>query len=256
MKGFTAVFQKEVTHYFVSPIAYAVLVVFLVIAGFMYRALVINMALLSLEGAANPMLAERLNTTDLVIRPLMQNIGFILLFVLPFMTMRLFSEEKKSGAIELLLTYAVTDLGVILGKFFAAGFMLLVMLLSLAPSFLMLFALGNPDPGMLLSGYLGLALMGIALLALGIFISSLTENQIVAVAVTFGAVLLLWILPWAADISDGPTGAFLRQLSILQHTESFNKGIIALSDVSFFVLFAVFFLFMTMRSLEAKKWRG
>lgn len=256
MKGLYAIFRKETANFFVSPIAYAVIASFLLISGFFFWANVSFMSLVSLQAANNPMIAERINLTDVVIRPLVQNMSIVLLFVMPLLTMRLFSEEKKSGTIELLLTYPVTDLAVLFGKFLASALLLLIMLAGTFPFLALLFGLGNPDPGTLLSGYLGLLLMGAAFMAMGIFISSLTENQIVAAAVSFGSALLFWILSWSSTLSGETVGAVLRQLSILEHLESFNKGILALSDLSFFVLFIAFFLFLTLRSLETNRWRG
>jgi gliding motility-associated transport system permease protein len=256
MKGLYAIFRKETANFFVSPIAYAVIASFLLISGFFFWANVSFMSLVSLQAANNPMIAARINLTDVVIRPLVQNMSIVLLFVIPLLTMRLFSEEKKSGTIELLLTYPVTDLSVLFGKFLSAGLVLLIMLVGTLPFLALLFGLGNPDPGTLLSGYLGLLLMGSAFMALGIFISSLTENQIVAAAISFGSALLFWVLSWSSTLSGEKVGAVLRQLSILEHLESFNKGILALSDLSFFVLFTAFFLFLTLRSLETNRWRG
>lgn len=256
MRGFLAIFQKESANFFVSPIAYAVISIFLVITGFMFWANVSYMSFISLQASSNPMIAEKINVTDFIVRPLMQNMGFILLFVMPLITMRLFSEEKKTGTIELLLTYPVTDWAVLAGKFAAAMVVLLLMLASTLPSILLLFGLSQPDTGTLVSGYLGLLLMGAAFLSLGLFISSLTENQIVAAVVSFGAVLIFWILSWSASITEEKVGGFLKQLSILEHLDSFNKGIIVLADLSFFLLFTAFFMFMTLRSLEAQRWRG
>jgi ABC-2 type transport system permease protein len=256
MKGLYAIFAKETANFFVSPIAYAVIASFLLISGFFFWANVSFMSLVSLQAANNPMIAERINPTDVVIRPMVQNMSVVLLFVMPLLTMRLFSEEKKLGTIELLLTYPVTDLAVLFGKFLSAVMILAIMLLGTVPSLALLFGISNPDPGTLLSGYLGLLLMGVAFMAVGIFISSLTENQIVAAAVSFGSALLFWVLSWTSTLSGEKAGAVLRQLSILEHLESFNKGVIALADVSFFVLFTAFFLFLTLRSLETHRWRG
>ena len=256
MKGLYAIFRKETANFFVSPIAYAVIAIFLLVSGFFFWANVSFMSLVSLQAANNPMIAERINLTDVVIRPLVQNMSIVLLFVMPLLTMRLFSEEKKSGTIELLLTYPVTDLAILFGKFLASALLLLVMLAGTLPFVVLLFGIGDPDPGTLLSGYLGLLLMGAAFMALGIFISSLTENQIIAAAVSFGSALLFWVLSWSSTLSGEKVGAVLRQLSILEHLESFNKGILALSDLSFFVLFIAFFLFLTLRSLETNRWRG
>jgi ABC-2 type transport system permease protein len=256
MHGFYAVFRKETANFFTSPIAYAVIGCFLLISGFFFWANISFLSLVSMQAASNPMLSQRINMTDVVLRPLAQNMGIVLLFVTPLVTMRLFSEEKRSGTIELLLTYPLGDLGVILGKYLAALFLLAVMLAGTLPAVWLMFKFGPPDLGPLLGGYLGLFLMGAAFISLGMFISSLTENQIVAAAVSFGAALLFWILSWTATFTGDATGAVIRQLSILEHLEALNKGLIALSDVTFFLLFIAFFLFMTARSVEASRWRG
>jgi len=256
MTGWYPVLRKETANFFVSPIAYAVIACFLLISGFFFWANVSFMSLISLQAANNPMISARINVNDVVVRPLVQNMAIILLFLMPLLTMRLFSEEKKSGTIELLLTYPMTDVGVLIGKFLAATLLLVVMLAGTFAFPIMLAGIGKPDYGILLAGYLGLLLMGGAFLSLGMFISSLTENQIVAAAISFGSALLCWVISWSASLTDHTLGAVLRQLSILEHMESLNKGILSLPDMSFFVLFTAFFLFLTLRSIEAYRWRG
>ncbi|MGB6065033.1 MAG: ABC transporter permease subunit [Desulfomonilaceae bacterium] len=256
MRGLWAIFRKETANFFISPIAYTVIAIFLLVSGFFFWANVSFMSLVSLQAANNPMIAQRINLTDVVIRPLVQNMSIVMLFVMPLLTMRLFSEEKKTGTIELLLTYPINDWAVLFGKYLAATLLLLVMLASTLPFMALLFGIGSPDPGTLLSCYLGLLFMGAAFMALGIFISSLTENQIIAAAVSFGSALLFWVLSWSSTLTGEKVGAVLRQLSILEHLESFNKGILALADVSFFLLFTAFFLFLTLRSLETNRWKG
>ncbi len=214
------------------------------------------MSTVSLQAANIPGIAQQLNVTDFIVRPLMQNMGFVLLFMMPLVSMRLFSEEKKSGCIELLLTYPVTDIGVLAGKFLAAILLLLTMLVGTLPMMLLLFGLSEPDSGTILSAYLGLTLMGCAFLALGIFISSLTENQIVSAAASFGQHCFSGLWGGVRRFTGEKVGAVLKQLAILQHLESFNKGVIALADLSFFILFTAFFLFLTLRSLETYRWRG
>ncbi|MBI4962340.1 MAG: ABC transporter permease subunit [Desulfomonile tiedjei] len=256
MAGWYPVFRKETANFFVSPIAYAVIAIFLLLSGFFFWANVTFMSWMSLQAANNPMISARINLNDVVIRPLVQNMAILILFLMPLLTMRLFSEEKKSGTIELLLTYPVTDVGVLLGKFLGAILLLVVMLAGTFPFAIMLAGIGRPDYGVFLTGYLGLLLMGGAFMALGMFISSLTENQIVAAAISFGAAILCWVLSWSSSLTDETTGAVLRQLSILEHVESLNKGILSLADISFFVLFTAFFLFLTLRSIETYRWRG
>jgi ABC-2 type transport system permease protein len=242
--------------FFVSPVAYCVIASFLFIFGFFFWANMSFMSLVSLQAMNNPMIAERINMTDIVVRPLLSNMGIVLLFVIPLLTMRVFAEEKKSGSIELLLTYPISDPAVVLGKFSASILLLAIMLLATWPSMLLLFAIGDPDIGNMFTGYLGLLLMGGAFMALGVFVSSLTENQIISGALTFVAALLFWVLSWSSTIVGEPWGPILRQLSILEHLESFYKGLINVSDLSFFILFTGFFLFMTLRSLETHRWRG
>jgi ABC-2 type transport system permease protein len=256
MAGWYPVFRKEAANFFVSPIAYAVIACFLLISGFFFWANVSFMSLLSLQAANNPMISARINLNDVVVRPLVQNMSIILLFLMPLLTMRLFSEEKKSGTVELLLTYPITDIGVLFGKFLAAMLLLAVMLAGTFAFPIMLAGIGRPDYGVMLSGYIGLLLLGAAFMSLGMFISSLTENQIVAAAISFGSAILCWVLSWSSNLTDATIGFVLRQLSILEHMESLNKGILSLSDISFFVLFTVFFLFLTLRSIEAYRWRG
>jgi ABC-2 type transport system permease protein len=256
MRGWYAVFRKEAANFFVSPIAYVLIASFLLLTGFFFW---LNMAVMSeysLRATNNPMVAGRINLTDFVVRPLLANMGIVLLFVTPLITMRLFSEEKKSGTIELLLTYPITDLGVMAGKFMAAALVILVMLAGTFAIPLILFSFGPPDMGTLLTGYLGLLLLGAAFASLGMFISTLTENQIISAAVSFGAALIFWVLSWASAFVDEKTGTVMRQMSILEHLNSFLKGIISVSDLSFFVMFTAFFLFLSLRSLETHRWRG
>jgi ABC-2 type transport system permease protein len=256
MRGWYPVFRKETANFFVSPIAYAVIASFLLISGFFFWANVSFMSMVSLQAASNPMVAQKINVTDIVVRPVIQNMSIILLFLMPLLTMRLFAEEKKSGSIELLLTYPITDAGVLMGKFISALFVLFVMLAGTVTFPVLLTAIAEPDPGTMLCGYVGLFLMGAAFMAMGTFISSLTENQIVAAVCSFGAALLCWILSWTSAITGDVTATVLKQLSILEHVESFNKGILSLADISFFVLFTAFFLFLTLRSIETYRWKG
>jgi ABC-2 type transport system permease protein len=256
MHGFLAVFRKEISNFFVSPIAYSVIAIFSLVSGFFFWANVSFMSLVSLQAASNPMIAQRINLTDIVIRPLTQNMAIILLFVMPLLTMRLFSEEKKSGTMELLLTYPIDDKAFVFGKFLASVTLLLIMLVGAFSFPILLASVAQPDFGVILSSYLGLFLMGAAFMALGTFISSLTENQIVAAAITFGAAILFWVLSWTSSLVGQSTGTVLRQLSILEHLESFNKGILSAPDVSFFILFIAFFVFLCLRSLETHRWRG
>src|SRR6266446_6836314 len=197
MKNIWIICRKELRSYFVSPIAYLLLVMFAVIFGFFFWNSVgyfVNMALeAQMEGEQTPM-----NISEQIVRPLLSNINVIGLFFIPMISMRLFSEEKRSGTIELLTTSPIRDIEVIVGKWMAAVALYGCLLLVTAINFIFLFKYGNPDWKPLAIGYLGLFLQAGSLLAIGTFISSTTKNQIIAGAVTFGVCIILWVLEWVS----------------------------------------------------------
>jgi gliding motility-associated transport system permease protein len=194
--------------------------------------------------------------TDSVLRPLFSNVSVILLLLIPLLTMRLFAEERRSGTIELLLTYPVRDGAVLTGKYLAALALYAIMLVfTLAyPAMLAYFA--RLEWGPLATGYLGLLLMGATFLSVGIFASSLTENQIVSSLITFGVLLIFWVIGWSADNVGGTWGKVLSDLSILEHYDTFAKGVLDTKDVIYYLNFTVLGLFLTLRSLEARRWKG
>ena len=164
--------------------------------------------------------------------------------------------RSRSGTIELLLTYPVRDGAVLAGKYLAALALYAIMigLTMLYPGIVVYFA--RPEWGPVLTGYLGLLLMGAMFIAVGVFASSLTENQIVASITTFGVLLIFWILGWSADYAGGTVGRVLQHLSLLEHNESFAKGVLDTKDILYYLNFTVLALFLTLRSLEARRWNG
>ncbi|RLB04859.1 MAG: ABC transporter permease [Deltaproteobacteria bacterium] len=256
MRRIWAVWKKELRSYFVSPIAYVVCTGFLVITGYLFYNNIIYYSILSLQAQSTPYLFESLNVTEMVIYPIFINASIVLIFLVPLLTMRLFSEEKKTGTIEILLTYPIRDVEALLGKFGACLCIYLV-ILALNLSYPLIVAIfGKPEIGPLISGYIGLILLGVAFISLGIFASSLTENQIVAAVITFGSILLFWGLGWSKDLVAPPLGDILAHLSLLDHLRSFAKGVIEVKGVVYYLSFSFFFLFLTLRSLESKRWRG
>jgi ABC-2 type transport system permease protein len=176
--------------------------------------------------------------------------------MIPMITMGLFSEEKKRGTIELLLTAPVTDLQVVLGKFLAAFTFFLIMLLSTWIPMAVLYIYGDPASGPILTAYLGLLLYGLALLAVGVFISTLTENQIIAAVLSFGAIMGLWLVDILADQAEATSKEVLTYLSVLKHLEDFMKGVFATSHIIFYLSLTVVGLFLTYRSIDSMRWRG
>jgi ABC-2 type transport system permease protein len=250
------IFKKEMRLYFTSPVAWVIITMFLLIAGYFFYSIFAFYTLASMQSAMNPQMARELNVTDSVLRPLFSNVSVILLLLMPLITMRLFAEERRSGTIELLLTYPVRDGAVLIGKYLAALALYAIMLALtlLYPGILFYFT--RVEWGPLLTGYLGLLLMGATFLAVGIFASSLTENQIVAAITTFGTLLLLWVVGWSAEYVGGPWGRVLSHLSILEHFDTFARGVLDTKDVIFYLDVTIVALFLTLRSLEARRWKG
>jgi len=251
------IFKKEMRLYFTSTVAYVVLFIFLLVMGYFFSQIFYYFSMASMQSAMNPGMARELNVTDGVMRPLFSNIAVILLLsLMPLVTMRLFAEERQTGTIELLLTYPVRDGAVLLGKYLAALalYATLLVLTLVYPAMLLAFA--RVEWGPVATGYLGLLLMGAAFLAVGVLASSLTTNQIVAAVVTFGILLLFWVIGWSAENVGGALGRVLQHLSILDHFDSFSKGILDTKDILFYVNFTLVALFLTLRSLEARRWKG
>ncbi len=256
MKGLLSVYKKELYLFFASPIFWVISFIFLGLTGYFFYSAVAYYSLLSFQAAQNPMLSGQLNMTEFVLKPLFGDISVIMLLLMPILTMRLMSEEKKAGTIELLFTYPLKDSEIIWGKYLAALTVFFLMLLGTLSYMLILAIIGKPEGGPIFTGYLGLALMGAAFIAFGLFASSLTENQIVAAVISFGALLMFWVISWIRSIVGPLTGQIFSYLSIIEHYENFAKGIIDSRDLIYYLLFISFFYFLTARFLETKHWRG
>ncbi len=255
MKNIWAIFKKEIKTYFTSPIAYVVITVFLVLIGFFFYSLIWWFNSQSLQMAQNQYSYQQLNINQMVYSPLFQNMSIILLLMIPLLTMRLFSEEKKINTDELLYTCPISINQIILGKYFASLFVLLAMLFLTGILSIFTFAYGNPELVPILNGYLGLFLMGAAFIAVGIFFSSLTENQIVAAILTFGTLLLFWILNWASYSAGGIWKSVLNYLSFIQHFDDMTRGILDTTDLVYYLSFIFLGLFLTHSVIQSRRWR-
>lgn len=250
------IYKKELRLYFTSPVAYVILTIFLLIAGYFFFSIFSFFTRASMQMAMNPQMGRDLNVTDSVLRPLFGNVSVILLLLMPLVTMRLFAEERRSGTIELLLTYPVRDGAVLAGKYLAALTMYGVMVAGTLAYPAMMISFARVEWGPLLTGYLGLLLMGGMFLAVGIFASSLTENQVVAAILTFGVLLMFWVIGWTAEFAGGPLGTVLTHLSILEHNDTFAKGVLDTKDIVYYLNFTALALFLALRSLESRRWSG
>jgi ABC-2 type transport system permease protein len=254
--GLSAVLKKEMRLFFGSPVAYVVFTFFLLISGWFFSQIFLYYSDISMRSFMQPGMGQSLNITESVMRPLFTNMSVVLLFFMPMLTMRLFAEEKKSGTMELLLTYPVRDGEVLAGKFLAAGalYVILLALTLVYPGLIAYFT--RVEWGPILTGYLGLVLTGGTFLAVGVLISSLTENQIVAGFGTFGVLLGLWIIGWGAEFAGGNLRAVLQYLSITEHMDTFSRGLIDTKDLVYYGSAIALALFLTLRSLDSKRWRG
>ena len=255
MRNIWIVCRKELRSYFVSPIAYILLALFAIAFGFFFWNAV---GIFVYEGIESQMRGGMfpMNVNEQLIRPLISNIAVIGLFLIPLISMRLFAEEKRMGTFELLATSPVRDFEMIVGKWLAAMLLYGGMLLLTALNFIWLFRYGNPDWKPLALAYLGLFLQAGLMLAIGIFISSLTRNQIIAGAVSFVVCLLLWVIGWVNEYDSTPTARMMAYLSVPTHFESFAKGLLSLKDAVFFATAIFLGLFLTARSLESLRWRS
>jgi len=246
--------RKELKSYFASPIAYILIGFFALVFGWFYYVSVSFFLQASLQMGMPG--AGQININTMAIRPLLQNVAVVALFMLPLITMRTYAEEKRSGTIELLLTSPLTDTQIVLGKFFGAVALYALMLLVTWIHIGILFIYGNPEWKPIVTGYLGLLLMGSSFLSIGLLISSLTRNQIVAGMVTFAVLLLLWTLNWMSE-SAGPTmQKVLSALSITERFDDFSKGVVSVSHLVYYVSFISFGLFLTAKSVDSERWRG
>jgi ABC-2 type transport system permease protein len=255
MRNILAIAQKEIRSYFASPIAYIVIGMFALLYGWFYSVMLqyfvrqgINMAMMGGQ--------QTLNINQDMLRPVLQNVTVLLLFVLPALTMRTYSEERRSGTIELLLTSPLTDFQIIMGKFLGALSLYLVMLAVTLIHVGILFVYGNPEWKPIATSYLGLVLLGGSFISLGLFISTLTTNQIVAYISTFSVFLFLWVINWIGSFSSGWIADLTGYLSIIEHFDDFSKGVIDTTHLVYYLSLITFGLFLTMKSVDTERWRG
>jgi ABC-2 type transport system permease protein len=233
MKAFVALLKKEEMALFTSPIAYVVMSVFLVIMGYTFT--------LTLFLTHVPTLVH-----------LFLQIYVLFLLTVPIITMRLVAEERRQRTLEILLTSPLTEVSVILAKFVASVSLIVVMLLLSYTYALVLAVLGAPDWGPIYSGYVGLFLLGAALVAIGLMTSSMVSNQIIAALLSLSLFLLLWIIDHFGWMLSDPFDALAVNLSLLVHFTPFATGSIFLSDVGFFISMALLALFLSVRALARR----
>ncbi len=261
MRNIKAIALQEIKSMFQSWRAYALLTVFLAITGFFFTVFMADFSNKSIEASkyqTYPGFEEQfshLNINDAVITGIFGSTSFILLFVIPGITMRLLSAEKKRGTAELLLTSPITTTELVTGKFLGGLGTIVVMLFCTFFVPLFAFFYSKPDWGPVWTGYAGLLLLSAAFTSIGLFCSSLTKNQIVSLIMTFGILLLFYIIGWMANNVSYNTGQLLRNLSLIEHFESFARGIINIKDLVYYLSVTFLGIFLTHQVISSGKWR-
>jgi ABC-2 type transport system permease protein len=247
---FLGLFRKELSAYFASPLFYVLAAVFFCLCGYFFY----TQLIFYVQYGFGMNILGNFWLTLLAGAP--YSLSMVLLLVTPLLTMRLFAEEKRLGTIELLLTYPLRDRTIVAAKYSACAVVLVVLLAGtlVYPLYLSFI---HPLPWQpVVSGYLGLLLLGLSFVACGLFISALTDSQMVAALGTLGVLLLCWALTWnEAATSPGLIRA-LKELSMFDHFEPFARGVIDAGHAAYFAAAIVFFCALTLRVLEARKWRG
>jgi ABC-2 type transport system permease protein len=237
MRVSVAIAWREIQTYFTSPMGYIVALVFLALTGYFFG------------------LGVSEDFPEATIQSYIDPIAFILVLLAPAMTMRLMAEEQKLGTVELLLTSPVRDWEVVLGKFLASFTFFIVTLALTLYYVVLLYAFGSPDSGPVWSGYLGIILYGATALSVGLLASSLTNNQIVALVVGFGILLMLSLIDLASGQVDGVWETILSQIGLTAHLDDFSRGIIDTNNIIYYLSVTAVFLFLTVRAVETWRWR-
>src|ERR1700722_17883933 len=260
MRSLYAIYRKEMGHYFVSPIAYVAVGLFLILAGVFFDSDLSQAIDFAVQNQMQGMqfgAPQPFDVPSQVMRAFFSVMAVVFLFFLPMLTMGVYAEERKRGTMELLMTSPITELQIVMGKFLASLTLFAAMLLPTATYLIYMFLHSDPAPPwrMLWAGYLGGMLFGGALLALGSFISSLTENQIVAGVITFGGFLFLWILEATTHATGTAVGQVLQYLSVIGHYQDFTEGVIDTSSLIYYGSFIFLFVFLTVRAVDSMRWR-
>ncbi len=257
MRNVLTIAGKELRSYFASPVAYVLLAAYLALGGYFFYALLtaFNQTLQIYTMMRNPEMISRFNLNQMVVVPLLHNMSVLLIFIVPAITMRMFPEEKRAGTYELLLTSPVRVGEIVLGKFLG-GLVLVLLMVALSGLFgFLLVVYGNPELPMMLSGYLGLALMGTVFLAIGTLISSFTDNVVIAYVGALFTLLVLYTIGWLGETIQGVGGGLVRYASITEHFTELTKGVIDTKDLVYFATLLVIGIFLTQRSVESVRWR-
>jgi ABC-2 type transport system permease protein len=254
IRNIRAIAAKELRGYYSSPVAWVIFGLFAALFAAFFNAGLLNFIQQSMSQFGGPQRPMNINLE--MIRPVLANTAVLILFIAPMITMRTYAEEKRSGTIELLLTSPLKDVEIVLGKFFGSMGMFLGLLAVTLIYMAILFLMGNPSWKPLIAGYFGLLLVGGSFISLGLFFSSMTNNQMVAGVASFVTFLVLWIIGWYSDSAGPFWSQLLNNLSIIVPFDDFGKGVIDTKHIIRYLSFIVLGLFLATKSVDSDRWRG
>jgi ABC-2 type transport system permease protein len=256
MRAVNAIIAKELRVYFVSPIVYVVGAIFLLIFGVLSYMYLQGASIRAIQMMQIQGVAAQINLNDLVFRPTFYSTAIVLLLILPILTMRLFAEERKLHTVELLMTSPVGLNEIVIGKYVSVYlvYLGLLALTGIVPLVLSVYSSFNWDP--ILTGYLGLALLGALFLAAGVFASAMTENQVVAAFLGFGMLITIWLLgALGAVLGDTPLGNVISYLSFIEHFDRLVRGLVDTKDLVYYVSGLILMLFLAHRVMDSQRWK-
>lgn len=256
MRNIVAICKRELLSFFVSPIAYFVITGFILLAGFFFfNYLAMFGAMLRMYQGMPYGMGPDLNLNQTVIEGYYQTLIIILVFLIPLLTMRVLAEEKRRGTFEMLITSPVSVLQIVLGKFLSLAVTIGVMLLLSFVFPLLLIATANPEVAPIFSGFLAVLLCALGFAAIGMAVSSFTENQIVAGVSSMVTLLLLYVIQAPSESLGGTGAEILKYISPVQQVQDLVKGVVTVTSLVYFVSLMVLGLFLSQRALEAYRWR-
>lgn len=255
MRDIWVIAKKELKIFLFSPIAYILTAFFLLISGFFFYNIMVWFSNQSTRLMQDPYYAGQINLNKMVLEPYFNNLTVILIFLIPLLTMRLLSDEKKMRTEELLLTSHLKISAIIMGKYLAALLIYLLILLLSATYIVFILVYGNPQLPPIFTAYLGLFLVGAVFIAIGIFASSLTESQIIAAVVSFSTILLIWVISWIGDSAGPAWKGILSYLSFFSHFQNLVKGVVDTKDIVYYLSFIFLGLYFSYTTFEFRKWR-
>ena len=235
MRNILTIAGRELQSYFTSPMGYVAMLFFLGVCGLIF------------------LLSTSMSTPKADMTGMFHSMVFLSLLLCPVITMSILAQETNSGTYELLMTRPVQDYEVVLGKYLGAVALFLIIILVTAEFPIIYGVFGKPDWGQTLSGYIGIILTGMAFIAVGVFSSSLTSNQIAAAAMGIFILLFFWLVGWLGYGGAGTIGNIAKSLSVYENFQDFERGILSGKNIIYFVSLMGFFLFLATRALESRR---